>query len=73
MAHEAETPEYKPRERKGGGGNPTSSAVYGLGFLGALAYFIIHATSFWSIVLGILMSVLWPAVLVFKLLEFVNM
>jgi hypothetical protein len=30
-----------------------SSAIYGLAFLGALIYFIQHATSFWLGVLGI--------------------
>jgi hypothetical protein len=50
-----------------------SSAVYGLGFIGALVYYIQHATSFWGGVLGILYAMVWPAMLVYKLLEFLKM
>lgn len=48
----------------GGGG-----AVYGLGLLGALIYFIRAADSIWEGLLGILQAILWPAYVVFKLLE----
>jgi hypothetical protein len=34
--------------------NPGGGAVYGLGFIGALVYFIQHAATFWEGVLGIL-------------------
>ena len=47
----------------GGGG-----AVYGLGFIGALVFFLQHATSFWMGVLGILKAIVWPALLIYKLL-----
>lgn len=50
-----------------------SSAVYGFGFIGALIYFIQHASSFWLGVLGILKAIVWPAVLVYKWLEFLKM
>lgn len=48
------------------GGAP--GAVYGLGFIGALIYFIQNATSFWIGVLGVLKALVWPAILVYKLL-----
>jgi hypothetical protein len=32
-----------------------------------------HATSFWIEVLGFLKALVWPAMLVFKLLEFLKM
>ncbi len=48
----------------GGGG-----AVYGMGFIGALIYFIGHSTSFAMGVLGVLKSVIWPVLLVYKALE----
>ena len=51
----------------------TSSATYGLAFVGALIYFVQHATSFWGVVLGILKAIIWPAVLIYKLLEFLKM
>ena len=47
-----------------------SSAVYGLGFIGAVVYFIQHATSFWVGILGVLKAFVWPAFIVYKLLEF---
>ena len=45
---------------------PTSSAVYGLGFIGAAVYFISHATSFWLGVLGFLKAIVWPAFIVYE-------
>lgn len=50
-----------------------SSAVYGLGFIGAVVYFIQHAMGFWVGVLGVLKACVWPAFLVYKLLEFLKM
>lgn len=52
--------------------NRGGEAVYGLGLIGAAVYFIVHATSFWIGVLGILKAIVWPALLVFKLLEFLK-
>jgi hypothetical protein len=51
----------------------SESAIYGFGFIGALIYFIQHATSFGMGVLGFLKALVWPAVLVYKLLEFLKM
>ena len=50
------------------GGGAGGNAVYGLGFIGALIYFIGHATTFWGGVLGILKAVIWPVLLVYKAL-----
>lgn len=49
-----------------------SQAVYGLGFIGALIFFIQHAVSFWAGALGVLKALVWPAVLVYELLRFLN-
>ena len=46
-------------------GSP-SSAIYGLGFIGAAVYFIGHATSFWIGVLGFLKAIVWPVFLVYE-------
>lgn len=51
----------------GGGGN---GAIYGLGFIGALIYFIGHATTFWAGVLGFFQALVWPAYVVYELLKF---
>lgn len=51
----------------------TSGGVYGLAFLGALVYYIQHADSFWIGLLGVLKAIIWPAMLVYKFLEFFKM
>ena len=48
----------------------SASAVYGLGFVGAAIYYIVHATGFWVGVLGILKALVWPAFLVYESLKF---
>lgn len=50
-----------------------SGSVYGLGVIGALVYFIGHAATFWEGVLGFLKALVWPALLVYKLLEHLTM
>ena len=47
--------------------------VYGLGFVGALIYFLQHATSVWTGVLGILKALVWPAFLVYHLFAFLHL
>jgi len=49
-----------------------SGAVYGLGFIGSVIYYISTATSFWMGVLGVLKSFVWPAFLVYELLKLVG-
>jgi len=43
-------------------------AIYGLGFVGALIFYVQTATGFWNGVLGVLKALIWPAMLVYKLL-----
>ncbi len=50
-----------------------SEAVYGLGLIGALVYYIGHATTFAIGLLGVLKAIVWPAMVVYKLLEFLKM
>ena len=50
-----------------------ASAVYGMGLIGAVIYFISTATGFWVGVLGILKAIFWPAFLVYGLLKFLVM
>lgn len=47
----------------------SGGAVYGLGFIGALIYFIGHAATFWMGALGILQAMVWPAYLVYYALK----
>lgn len=46
------------------------SAVYGLGLIGAIVYFIGTATTFWLGVLGFLKALVWPAFLVYYAFQF---
>ncbi len=50
-----------------------TGAVYGLGFVGALVYFIQHATTFGMGIFGLLKAMVWPAILVYKALELLKM
>jgi len=45
-----------------------AGGIYGLGFLGALVYYLQASAGFWSGVLGVLKAIFWPAFLVYKLL-----
>jgi len=54
------------------GGCGTSSAVYGLGLLGALYYYITTATSLWMGVVGVVKAIFWPGVLVYGALKFLG-
>ncbi|MHB8604649.1 MAG: hypothetical protein ACYDCK_05285 [Thermoplasmatota archaeon] len=54
------------------GNGATGGAIYGLGFIGAVIYYIQTATSFWLGVLGILKAIVWPAFLVYSLLGLVH-
>ena len=47
----------------------TSSALYGVGFIGSTVYWMQAATGFGAVITGILKSMVWPAYVVYKLLE----
>jgi hypothetical protein len=49
--------------------NGPSGAIYGLGFIGAVVYYISTASGFWAGVLGVLKAIVWPAILVYKALH----
>ncbi len=53
---------------KGGG-----EAVYGLGFVGAVIYFIKTATGFTAGVIGFFKAIVWPSFLVYELLKYLQM
>jgi hypothetical protein len=48
-------------------------AIYGLGFLGALVYYLTTATSFWMGVIGVLKAMVWPAIIVYGLLKSIGL
>lgn len=50
-----------------------SNAVYGLGFIGAAVYYLLHTHSILDGVVGLLKAVVWPSFLIYRLLEFLKM
>jgi hypothetical protein len=53
-------------------GSGTGDAVYGLGLIGALVYYIQQAHGFWGVIVGILKALVWPAFLIYHLLRFIS-
>lgn len=54
------------------GGGSHGDAIYGLGVIGAMLYFLQGATTFVSVLMGIGKAIFWPAILMFKLLTFLK-
>ncbi len=73
MTTETGTTSYVKPERKVVHSTAASAPVYGLGFIGALVYYIQFADSFWIGVLGFLKAIVWPAMLVYEMLKYLNM
>jgi len=65
--------ETDPSRRTGMRDNGLFGGIYGMAFLGALVYYMQQAATFWSGVLGFFKAVFWPAVLMYKLLEYLKM
>jgi hypothetical protein len=59
--------------KKGCNNSGDGGAIYGLGFIGAVIYFISAATGFWVGVLGVLKAMVWPVFLVYELFKFLGM
>lgn len=73
MTTESDTTEQKVQKRKVIYRGRTSEAVYGFGLIGAWIYYLTHAATFWIGMLGIFKGVVWPAMLVYELMKFLNM
>jgi len=48
-------------------------AVYGLGFIGAAVYYIMHAVGFWMGAWGVAKAIVWPAFLVYEAFKYFGM
>ena len=53
--------------------NAAGGGVYGLAFLGALIYYLQHSATFMEGVIGFLKALVWPAILLYHLVEFFHM
>ena len=50
------------------GSGGASGAIYGLGLIGALVYYIQQADTLWMGVVGVLKAIVWPAFLIYQAL-----
>ncbi len=51
----------------------SNGAVYGLGMIGALVYYISTASNIPDGLFGIIKAVLWPAFVIYKVMESLSM
>lgn len=49
-----------------------AGGVYFLAFIGAAVYFIDKADGFWEVILALLQAAVWPAYLIYKVFEVLN-
>lgn len=73
MQNDEDRKQHKHRHARGYHADGTSGAIYGIGAIGAIVYYIMHATSFWIGVLGIAKGLVWPAMIVYKVFELLRM
>ena len=59
------SPSSRTQAASAGAGN----AVYGLGFLGALVFYLQTADAWWQYLLAPLQAIFWPAFLVYDALK----
>ena len=64
---------FSDNRKRMSGSQGVSGGAYGMAFIGALIYFIQHATTFWEGVLGVVKAIFWPGVLVYELMEFLKL
>ena len=53
--------------------NASGNTVYGMGFIGAVIYYIATAGGFWAGLVGIVKAIFWPAFLVYEALNHLGM
>lgn len=63
--------DHKHHNHNYGGGN--GNAIYGLGVVGALFYFLQNASGIEAVLWGIGKAIFWPAILMFKLLTYLKL
>ena len=73
MTNDSNTSTIDHRRNNGMKDNGILSGIYGMAFLGGAVYYIQHAPTFWVGALGVLKAIFWPGVLMYKVLELLNM
>lgn len=59
----------KDKSKGSAANHGSSGALYFVGFIGSLVYWMQAAVGFGAVVTGFLKSIVWPAYVVYKLLE----
>jgi hypothetical protein len=72
MTDEIDTPRPQEKARKVIYRN-AGDAIYGFGLVGALVYYVPHAATLMAGVVGVLKTLVWPALVVYRLLEFLKL
>ncbi|OGM74326.1 hypothetical protein A2382_02845 [Candidatus Woesebacteria bacterium RIFOXYB1_FULL_38_16] len=62
--------EYYCCKHKGGG--QAGGAVYGIGFIGGIIFFVQNSTSITDALLGVVKAIFWPAFFVYKFFEYIQ-
>jgi hypothetical protein len=70
MTTESNPTVQKPQKPKMMRQAGASEAVYGFGLIGAWIYYFTHAATFWIGVLGFFKGIVWPAILVYQVLNY---
>lgn len=60
--------DHKKAEVINQGGGPVGFVLF-VAWFGALVYFINHAQGFWEVVLAFLQACVWPALVLYRVLE----
>ena len=64
---------YEKRNPGRHGGSGIAGAAYFMAFIGSAVYYIQQATTFGSGFIGFLKALVWPAFLVYDVLQFIGM
>lgn len=73
MTNDISSPRQRYQGRKVVYQGAASAPIYGLGFIGALVYYLGSATTFWMGVLGFFKAIVWPAMLVYEAMKYLNL
>ncbi|XZF16250.1 hypothetical protein ACTHGU_08935 [Chitinophagaceae bacterium MMS25-I14] len=49
------------------------SVIYAMAFIGAFIYYLQHTMGFWPGVVGFLKALIWPGILVYRIMEFLKL
>ena len=73
MTTESNTPVAERRVKRVKYRAAASAPLYGMGFIGALVYYLGHAGTVWIGLLGFFKALFWPGFLVYELMKYLGM